>query len=82
MALTGGVLGTFSIVRALFLVDFNQVSVVVLLQKLQPVFAILLAGLVLHERVSSRFLSRAAVALAGAYLLTFGLAWPDYHEWF
>jgi len=77
VALTGGVLGTFSIVRALFLVDFNQVSVVVLLQKLQPVFAILLAGLVLHERVSPRFLSRAAVALVGAYLLTFGLARPD-----
>ena len=29
----------------LFLVNFNQLSVVVLLQKLQPVFAIVLAGL-------------------------------------
>ena len=47
VALTGGLLGTFSIVKALFLVEFKQLSVVVLLQKLQPVFAIVLAALVL-----------------------------------
>ena len=77
VALTGGILGTFSIVKALFLVNFNQLSVVVLLQKLQPVFAIVLAGLLLKERITPRFLSWAAVAIAGAYLLTFGLALPD-----
>ena len=77
VALTGGILGTFAIVKALFLVDFNQLSVVVLLQKLQPVFAIVLAGLLLKERITPRFLSWAGVAIAGAYLLTFGLALPD-----
>ncbi|MGB6642673.1 MAG: DMT family transporter, partial [Thermoanaerobaculia bacterium] len=77
VALTGGILGTFSIVKALFLVDFNQLSVVVLLQKLQPVFAIVLAGLLLKERITPRFLSWAGMAIAGAYLLTFGLALPD-----
>jgi drug/metabolite transporter (DMT)-like permease len=77
VALAGGVLGTSSIVRALFLVNFNQLSVVVLLQKLQPVFAILLAALLLKERITGRFLARAATALVGAYLLTFGLAGPD-----
>lgn len=75
---TGGVVGTYSIVRALFLVDFNQLSVVVLLQKLQPVFAILLAALLLKERITGRFLGRAALAIAGAYLLTFGWAIPDF----
>ena len=40
VSLTGGLIGTLAIVKALFLVDFNQLSVVVLLQKLQPVFAI------------------------------------------
>jgi drug/metabolite transporter (DMT)-like permease len=78
VALTGGILGTFAIVKALFLVDFNQLSVVVLLQKLQPVFAIVLAGLLLKERITPRFLSWAGVAIAGAYLLTFGLALPDF----
>ncbi len=77
VALTGGILGTFSIVKALFLVDFQQLSVVVLLQKLQPVFAIALAAVLLRERISARFLGRAVLALAGAYLLTFGLALPD-----
>ncbi|MBD3871442.1 MAG: EamA/RhaT family transporter, partial [Acidobacteria bacterium] len=44
VAFTGGFLGTMAIVKALFLVDFNQLSVVVLLQKLQPVFALALAA--------------------------------------
>ena len=84
VSLAGGILGTFSIVKALFLVDFQQLSVVVLLQKLQPIFAICLAAIVLRERISARFLGRAALALAGAYLLTFGLrlpaATPGEHE--
>lgn len=77
VAFTGGMLGTLAIVKALFLVNFNQLSVVVLLQKLQPVFALALAAIVLGERISARFLAAAVVALAGAYLLTFGLSTPD-----
>lgn len=77
VALAGGVLGTYSIVRALFLVEFNQLSVVVLLQKLQPLFALFLAALLLKERLTPRILSRAAIALVGAYLLAFGLSAPD-----
>ncbi len=76
VALTGGVLGTFAIVQALFLVDFNQLSVVVLLQKLQPVFALLLAALLLKEPLTPRILGRAALALVGAYLLAFGASLP------
>ncbi len=77
VALFGGLLGTMAIVKALFLVDFNQLSVVVLLQKLQPVFALALAALLLGERISARFLGAAVVALGGAYLLTFGLSAPS-----
>ena len=77
VALCGGILGTFSIVKALFLVDFNQVSVVVLLQKLQPVFAIVLAGVLLGENITRRFLGWASLAIVGAYLLTFGLSVPQ-----
>ncbi len=77
VALTGGLLGTMAIVKALFLVDFNQLSVVVLLQKLQPVFALALAAVLLGERLSARFLAAAVVALVGAYLLTFGLSTPE-----
>jgi len=77
VAFTGGMLGTLAIVKALFLVNFNQLSVVVLLQKLQPIFALALAAILLGERVSARFLAAAVVALGGAYLLTFGLSAPN-----
>jgi drug/metabolite transporter (DMT)-like permease len=77
VAFTGGLLGTLAIVKAIFLVDFNQLSVVVLLQKLQPLFALALAAVLLGERVSARFLAAAVVALGGAYLLTFGLSAPN-----
>lgn len=77
VALTGGLIGTLAIVKALFLVEFNQLSVVVLLQKLQPVFAIVLAAILLRERLTGRFVVWAAAAVGGAYLLTFGLDFPD-----
>ena len=77
VAMTGGLIGTLAIVKALFLVNFNQLSVVVMLQKLQPLFALVLAAVLLKERVSWRFLSLAVVALGGAYLLTFGAATPN-----
>lgn len=80
VSLAGGWLGTMAIVRALFLVQFNQLSVVVLLQKLQPVFAILLATVVLGERIGLRFVGKAAIALTGAYLMTFGLGTPHFGE--
>jgi len=70
-------LHAFDIVKALFLVEFKQLSVVVLLQKLQPVFAIFLAALLLKERLTGRFVALAAAAIAGGYLLTFGFSLPD-----
>ncbi|MCP4201563.1 MAG: DMT family transporter [bacterium] len=78
VAVTGGVLGTLAIVRALFLVDFNQLSVVVLLQKFQPVFAVGLAAILLRERLTRGFLAGAALAVLGGYLLTFGWRLPDF----
>lgn len=77
VSLLGGILGTFAIVKALFLVDFNQLSVVVLLQKLQPVFAISLAGVLLKEKITRNFLLWASIAVLGAYLLAFGLRLPE-----
>jgi drug/metabolite transporter (DMT)-like permease len=78
VALSGGLMGTLFIVKALFLVEFKQLSVVVLLQKLQPVFAIFLAAVLLKERLTGRFVALAAAAIAGGYLLTFGFSLPDF----
>ncbi len=71
VALFGGALGTTFFTKALFLTGFTDISVVILLQKLQPIFAIVLAGIVLHERFPARFYWYAALAIVGGYLVTF-----------
>jgi drug/metabolite transporter (DMT)-like permease len=73
----GGVLGTLSIIKALFLVQFEHLSVVVLLQKLQPLFAIILARLILKEKLGKNFLFWSITAIICAYLLTFGIGIPN-----
>jgi drug/metabolite transporter (DMT)-like permease len=77
VALFGGAIGTMAIVKALFLVDFQQLSVVVLLQKLQPIFAIILAAILLKEKIKKQFALWAAVAIVASYFLTFGFALPN-----
>jgi len=79
IALLGGAIGTMSIVKALFLVNFKQLTVVVLLQKLQPVFAISLAALVLKEKLRKRFLLWASMAIIASYFLVFGNHFPDFN---
>ncbi len=76
IALTGGALGTLAIVKALFLVNFQQLSIVVLLQKLQPIFAILLAGILLKEKITGKFLIWASVAIIAGYFMTFEFSKP------
>lgn len=49
---------------------------VLLLQKLQPLFAILMARWILKEMLPARFFILVIVALAGTYLLTFGVTFP------
>lgn len=71
VAIFGGALGTLAIVKALFLVEFKQLTVVALLQKLQPVFAIILAKILLQEQIKRNFLGWAMMALIGGYFLTF-----------
>lgn len=76
IALFGGCIGVLSIVKALFLVQFESLTVVALLQKLQPIFAILLARILLKERISPKFLFWTVLALIGGYLLTFQFSLP------
>lgn len=78
VALTGGAVGTMAIVKALFLVNFQDLSVVVLLQKLQPVFAITLAYFFLKEHLQKNFLLWSSIAIMAGYFLTFGLELPNF----
>jgi drug/metabolite transporter (DMT)-like permease len=76
IAFFGGALGTLAIVKALFLVNFQHLSVVVLLQKLQPIFAIILAGIFLKEKIKKNFVFWAILAIVASYSLTFGFHLP------
>jgi len=79
VALFGGALGTLAIVKALFLVNFQSLTVVVLLQKLQPVFAIILAAILLKERLHKGFVLWASIAILASYFLAFGMHLPDFN---
>ena len=79
VALFGGAIGTIAVVKALFLVQFQQLSVVVLLQKLQPIFAISLAAILLKEKIKKNFVIWASLAVVASYFLTFGLHLPNIH---
>ena len=77
IALFGGAIGTMAIVKALFLVNFQDLSVVVLLQKLQPIFAISLAAILLKEKIRKNFVVWASLAVVASYFLTFGWHLPS-----
>lgn len=77
ISLFGGAIGTIAIVKALFLLNFNHLSIVVLLQKLQPIFAIVLATTILGERLRKNYYLWASLAIVSGYFLTFGLAVPS-----
>ena len=79
VALFGGALGTLAIVKALFLVNFQSLTVVVLLQKLQPLFAIILAAILLKERLHKGFVLWASIAIIASYFLAFGFSLPDFN---
>ncbi len=78
VALFGGAIGTMAITKALFFVGFVTLSVVILLQKLQPVFAIGAARVVLGEKPKKNFYWWALLALIGSYFVTFGFMAPNF----
>jgi drug/metabolite transporter (DMT)-like permease len=68
----GSALATLAFTAAF---QFGNPDVVVLLQKTQPLWALLAAGWLLGERPRSTLLPLAVCAMGGAYLLSFG--WTD-----
>jgi drug/metabolite transporter (DMT)-like permease len=71
VAICGSALGSVAFTQAFHYVN---PSVALLLQKLQPLIAISLAAVFLKEKLTPRFWSLAALALFGAYLISF----PDF----
>jgi len=65
----GSALGTVAFTQAFGLIN---PSVVILIQKLQPVVAVSLAALLLGERIDRRFLGLFAVCILGSLMIAWG----------
>ena len=72
ISLLGGICGTYFYTKALSYVGYIDLSVVVLLQKFQPVFAMSLAAIILKEKLSRQYMMLATMAIIGGYFITFG----------
>ncbi|OGI60782.1 hypothetical protein A2814_00085 [Candidatus Nomurabacteria bacterium RIFCSPHIGHO2_01_FULL_38_19] len=71
IAVLSGLLGTLWFTTALGKVQFITISVVFLLQKLQPIFAITSARIFLKEKIDKRYIKWALLAIVSAYFVTF-----------
>lgn len=71
IGLCAGALGTIFYTAALGMIQYSQYSVVVLLQQLEPVFAITMAAVLLKEKITRRFLIWAGLALVATYMISF-----------
>ncbi|MES2930713.1 MAG: DMT family transporter [Patescibacteria group bacterium] len=71
IAILSGLLGTLWFTTALLKVHFISFSVVFLLQKLQPIFAITSASLFLKEKFNRKYIRWAVIAIVAAYFVTF-----------
>ena len=81
VSLLGGICGTYFYTKALSYVGYIDLSVVVLLQKFQPVFAMSLAAIILKEKLSKRYMILAMMAIIGGYFITFGNnSLPDWDD--
>lgn len=71
ISVLSGLLGTLWFTTALGKVHFISISVVFLLQKLQPIFAITTARIFLKEKMDRRYIKWALLAILSAYFVTF-----------
>lgn len=71
VAMFGGLLGTLWFTTALAKINFIPFSVVFLLQKLQPIFAVATATIFLKEKITKKYLIWASLAIIAAYFVTF-----------
>ena len=75
MTLVSTVLGTLFFTEALARsFAYNDYVTPILLQKLQPIFVIIMSAIFLKEKLSVRFIFLATTALMGSYLISFGTA--------
>ena len=71
VSLLSGLLGTLWFTTALLQTQFISFSVVYLLQKLQPIFAVAAGAILLKEKITRKYLVYAGLAVVSAYFVTF-----------
>lgn len=71
VSLFSGALGTIFYTKALGMINYIQFSVVVLLQQLQPIWAIITAAIILKEKLTKNFIKWAGIAIIASYFVTF-----------
>ena len=77
VAFFSGLVGTYAFTWAMGHIHYSSFTVIFLLLKLQPIFAIFAALLFLWERPKSSFYWLALVALIASYFLSFGATGLD-----
>jgi len=78
IAILSGLFGTLWFTTALGKVQYISISVVFLLQKLQPIFAITSARIFLKEKLDGRYIKWALLAIVAAYFVTFKNGYVDF----
>lgn len=78
----GGMIGTIAITKAFFAAFAGETSfaTIILLQKLQPIFALTMAALILKEKLKPKFYFWAVVAIIAGYVLAFGKTGLNFSE--
>ncbi len=71
VSILGGAMGTIFYTAALAEIHYIKYTVVVLLQQTQPLFAIILACIILKESLNKRYILLAILGLISAYFLSF-----------
>ncbi len=80
IGLFGGALGTMAFAKAVLLANFNNLTVIIVMQKTRPIFAILLARIFLKEKLGIKFYYWMILIFVGVYLMTFGFNIPAISE--
>ncbi|KKP88307.1 MAG: hypothetical protein UR92_C0008G0011 [Candidatus Nomurabacteria bacterium GW2011_GWA2_35_80] len=78
VSILSGLLGTLWFTTALLQVHSISFSVVFLLQKLQPIFAITTARIFLKEQLDKRYIKWALLAIFSAFFVTFPNGWINF----
>jgi drug/metabolite transporter (DMT)-like permease len=73
-----GMLAGLFYTSGLILVLFASLSIVVLMQHLQPIWGIIAARIILKEKITPFFVGFAILAIIGAYLVTFKNITPNF----